>query len=69
MQDDGIGMPQNTNFSDFKSLGMNLVQALASQLGAQMEVKTSNGLGFYLTFIEKTKPNRADITNGKSSRA
>jgi PAS domain S-box-containing protein len=69
MQDDGIGMPQNTNFSDFKSLGMNLVQALASQLGAQMEVKTSNGLGFYLTFIEKTKPNRADITNGKSNRA
>ena len=69
MQDDGIGMPQNTNFSDFKSLGMNLVQALASQLGAQMEVKTSNGLGFYLTFIEKTKPNRSDITNGKSNRA
>ena len=62
MTDNGIGMPMNTNFSDFKSLGMNLVQALASQLGAHLEIKTNDGLGYYLTFVEKVKPSRTDLT-------
>ena len=61
MKDNGIGLPINTNFSDFKSLGMSLVHALAAQLGAQLEIKTTNGLSFSLSFTEKIKPNRSDI--------
>ena len=61
MSDNGVGLPSDTNFSDFKSLGMNLVQALASQLGANLEIKVKDGLGFSLTFAEKVKPVRSDV--------
>jgi two-component sensor histidine kinase len=58
VRDDGVGMPENTDFSKFKSLGMNLVQALASQLGATLEIKTQNGVSFSIVFTEKVKPVR-----------
>jgi len=66
LKDNGIGLPANTNFSDFKSLGMSLVHALSSQLGAHLEIKTDQGLSFSLNFIEKIKPNRSDIHPGRS---
>jgi two-component sensor histidine kinase len=37
---------------------MNLVQALASQLGATLEIKTHNGVSFSIVFTEKVKPVR-----------
>ena len=58
VKDDGVGMPDNTDFSKLKSLGMNLVQALASQLGATLEIKTLNGVSFSIVFTEKVKPVR-----------
>lgn len=58
VQDDGVGMPEFSDFSKFKSLGMNLVQALASQLGANLEIKTQNGVSFSIIFSEKVKPVR-----------
>lgn len=61
IQDDGIGMPANTDFSSFKSLGMNLVQALSQQLGATVEFQTQNGVRIRLLFIEKHKPARDDV--------
>jgi two-component sensor histidine kinase len=58
VKDDGVGMPDNTDFSKLKSLGMNLVQALASQLGATLEIKTLSGVSFSIVFTEKVKPVR-----------
>jgi PAS domain S-box-containing protein len=58
VKDDGVGMPGIVDFSQFKSLGMNLVQALSSQLGANLEVKTKNGVSFSILFTEKVKPVR-----------
>jgi PAS domain S-box-containing protein len=58
VKDNGVGMPEDTDFSNFKSLGMNLVQALSSQLGARLEIKTTNGVSFSISFVEKVKPNR-----------
>jgi PAS domain S-box-containing protein len=58
VKDDGIGMGGIVDFSQFKSLGMNLVHALSSQLGANLEVKTQNGVSFSITFTEKVKPVR-----------
>jgi PAS domain S-box-containing protein len=68
LKDNGVGLPANTNFSDFKSLGMSLVHALSSQLGAHLEIKTNTGQGlsFNLSFIEKIKPNRSDISHRNS---
>lgn len=61
LSDDGIGMPEGTDFSSFQSLGMNLVQALASQLGAQLEIFPVGGIRFVLIFSEKIKPVRDQV--------
>lgn len=58
LKDDGVGMPVNTDFFSFKSLGMNLIHALSSQLGAHLEVQVEKGVKFILIFSEKMKPNR-----------
>ena len=61
ISDDGVGMPSNVDFSGFKSLGMNLVQALSSQLGAKLEIFTQGGVTIRLAFTEKVKPGRENI--------
>jgi PAS domain S-box-containing protein len=61
IKDNGVGMPPNTDFSGFKSLGMNLVQALSSQLGAHLEILTQGGVCIRLAFAEKTKPSREQV--------
>jgi PAS domain S-box-containing protein len=61
IKDDGIGMPPNTDLSNLKSLGMNLVQALSAQLGAQLEIRTQGGVSVKLAFVEKVKPSREQV--------
>lgn len=58
VKDDGIGMPEGTDFSRFNSLGMSLVNALSSQLGARLEIQTQKGISYKITFAEKTKPTK-----------
>lgn len=58
IEDNGNGLPPEMNIQQSKSLGMNLVQALASQLGAKLEISSINGLRFSIQFSEKIKPNR-----------
>ena len=58
VKDDGIGMPEGTDLTNFNSLGISLVNALASQLGAHLEVKTTTGVSYKLTFSEKIKPTK-----------
>jgi PAS domain S-box-containing protein len=61
IKDDGIGMPPNTDLSNLKSLGMNLVHALSAQLGAQLEIRTQGGVCVKLAFVEKVKPSREQV--------
>ena len=61
IKDDGIGMPPNMDLSNLKSLGMNLVQALSAQLGAQLEIHTQGGVCVKLAFVEKVKPSREEV--------
>ncbi|HOY96254.1 MAG TPA: PAS domain S-box protein [Catalimonadaceae bacterium] len=61
IKDDGIGMPPNMDLSNLKSLGMNLVQALSAQLGAQLEIRTQGGVCVKLAFVEKVKPSREQV--------
>jgi PAS domain S-box-containing protein len=48
--DNGIGMPNETEGTAGKSLGMRLVRALAEQLGATIEVQSTDGTEVRLNF-------------------
>jgi two-component sensor histidine kinase len=61
IKDDGVGMPSNVDLTSFKSLGMNLIQALSAQLGAKLEIDTQHGVSVRIAFFEKVKPSRENI--------
>jgi PAS domain S-box-containing protein len=64
IRDNGIGIPADMDLNNFKSLGMNLVQALASQLGASLDYLRESGFGIRLRFQEKVKPSREKVLPG-----
>jgi len=68
IRDNGIGLPQDTDPVKVQTLGMNLIQALSSQLGASVEYLSDPGFGIRLKFKEKVKPGREEVlskhTNG-----
>jgi len=61
IRDDGVGLPEGTDPSKVESLGMSLIQALSSQLGASMEFLENPGFGIRLRFSEKIKPSREKV--------
>ena len=50
VQDDGIGMPPETDIGKTNSLGFRLVQMLARQLKATVDMHVANGTTFTVTF-------------------
>ena len=50
VSDNGKGLPEGFNFKELSSFGLKLVQTLAGQINAELEVKTDKGAAFYLTF-------------------
>jgi PAS domain S-box-containing protein len=48
--DNGIGLSKDFNWTAAKSLGLRLVRTLSKQLGAQLEMDSTSGTGFHLTF-------------------
>jgi two-component sensor histidine kinase len=50
--DDGAGLPPNLDFRKTESLGLQIVNMLAEQIGAQVELLTKGGTRFTLTFRE-----------------
>lgn len=54
VKDDGIGIPENFDWRNTESLGMQLVNTLASQLGGSLELSDSPGTEFRVTFSEKS---------------
>lgn len=50
MTDDGIGLPENFNLESSESLGMQLIQALTSQLDGELKVSHEKGTTFEVTF-------------------
>ena len=48
--DDGVGMPENLDILKAKSLGLELVNNLVSQLGGSLDVERSAGTAFRVTF-------------------
>lgn len=54
VKDNGVGLPENYNSSDRKSMGMDLIFILAEQVDATLSVENKNGSAFILT-IPKNK--------------
>ena len=50
--DNGVGIPQNLDWRNTTSLGLRLVNILAKQLGASVELAGGEGTAFTLTFAE-----------------
>jgi two-component sensor histidine kinase len=48
--DDGIGLPEEFDHRQAKTLGLQLVSALVNQLGGELEVETDNGACFRVNF-------------------
>jgi len=46
----GIGLPEDSNVKETGSIGIKLVNALASQIEGQIKTKTENGLLYTLEF-------------------
>lgn len=55
VSDNGIGMPEDVDFSDTKSLGLHLVSVLAEgQLRGEITLSQTKGTEFRITFSEPT---------------
>jgi two-component sensor histidine kinase len=50
INDNGVGFPENFNFENSESLGMQLIQALTSQLDGELKVLRENGATFEVIF-------------------
>ncbi len=57
--DDGVGLPEGLDFRQAESLGLQIVNLLAGQLGATIELDRANGTAFTLTFREAESAPRA----------
>lgn len=53
VRDDGVGLPENLDFKNVKSLGLKIVAALASQLDGSIEHYSTGGTEFKITFKER----------------
>jgi PAS domain S-box-containing protein len=52
VRDDGVGVPKDLDFQNTKSLGLQLVNTLVDQLEGTIELDTSGGTAFEITFTE-----------------
>ncbi len=50
VSDNGIGLPDNVDWTSTRSLGLRLVRSLAEQLDARLEMESRNGTEVRLTF-------------------
>lgn len=58
VRDYGQGLPEDFDFNHNTSLGLNLIQVLKQQLNAELNINSSGGTTFELTF-KKTDTNRS----------
>ena len=53
ISDNGIGFPREVDFRSARSIGLQLVNKLAEQLQATIEIHTNDGTDFKMTFCER----------------
>jgi two-component sensor histidine kinase len=52
VRDNGVGLPSGLDIRNSQSLGMQIVHALTEQLDGRLEVGTTGGTSFQITFAE-----------------
>ena len=50
LEDNGVGMPADMDFSDPQTLGMQLIRSLVDQLNGELEVSSRNGTLYRMRF-------------------
>jgi PAS domain S-box-containing protein len=65
VSDNGVGIPENINFKELDTLGMQLVASLVEQLGGDLDIKRNDGTEFTITFTKKEKKNHVSMSAPK----
>ena len=52
ISDNGIGFPEDINFKNTESLGLQLVNSLVGQIDGEIKLERSKGTMFKITFSE-----------------
>jgi two-component sensor histidine kinase len=60
LSDDGVGIPENVDWTTSRSLGLRLVRALAEQLRANLNIRSQGGTEVHLAFTPKDRENPAE---------
>ncbi len=55
VSDNGIGFPEDLDFRNTESLGLQLVTVLVDQIGGAIKLNRNNGTEFKITFKELKK--------------
>ncbi|MBC7119670.1 MAG: sensor histidine kinase [Methanobacteriaceae archaeon] len=58
MSDNGIGFPEDLDWQNTESLGLQLVKSLADQINAEVQMISDNGTTFKLTIPEISSKGR-----------
>lgn len=58
ISNNGIGMDENFDFKEEKTLGVQLIQMLVVQLDANLEINRKNGTGYRIRFSALTYKKR-----------
>src|SRR5690606_37612826 len=53
IEDDGVGLPETYDPSQNRSLGMTLIHGFSSQLGAELSIKSTQGVKISLKFTDE----------------
>jgi two-component sensor histidine kinase len=60
VKDNGIGLPHHIDLQQVDSLGLKLVGTLVNQLGGKVEVDSTFGTTFMITFVHDKHKDRKD---------
>ena len=58
ISDDGIGFPEDLDFKNTESLGLQLVNSLVGQINGEIELNRNQGTSFKIIFSELTYKER-----------
>ena len=50
VEDNGVGLPENVDFENSESLGMELIYSLVEQLEGEIKVNCKKGTKYQITF-------------------
>ncbi len=66
MSDNGVGLSEDIDFKNPKTLGLKLVNTLVSQLNGNIEIERNNGTEFIITFDEMLYDDRIPSKHSES---